>query len=112
MKIVDVCAFYSPKGGGVRTYIDRKLAEGPKAGHEIVVIAPGPRSLIEERGQGARIVCHRKNFHWTAIITISPTPRLFTPLSIANNLMWSKCPHPGGVLLWSRPGRERPYVHW
>jgi alpha-1,6-mannosyltransferase len=56
MKIVDVCAFYSPKGGGVRTYIDRKLAEGPKAGHEIVVIAPGPRSLIEERGQGARIV--------------------------------------------------------
>lgn len=56
MKIVDVCAFYSPKGGGVRTYIDRKLAEGPKAGHEIVVIAPGPRSCVEERGRGARIV--------------------------------------------------------
>ena len=56
MKIVDVCAFYAPKGGGVRTYIDRKLAEGPRAGHEIVVIAPGPRSHVEDRGPGARIV--------------------------------------------------------
>jgi len=25
MKIVDVCAFYAPKGGGVRTYVDQKL---------------------------------------------------------------------------------------
>lgn len=56
MKIVDVCAFYSPKGGGVRTYIDRKLAEGPNTGHEIVVIAPGPRSFVEKRGEAARIV--------------------------------------------------------
>ena len=55
MKIVDVCAFYAPKGGGVRTYIDRKLIAGPRAGHEIVVIAPGPRDYIEERGPGARI---------------------------------------------------------
>ena len=56
MKIVDVCAFYAPKGGGVRTYIDRKLVEGPRAGHEIVVIAPGSRSWTEHRGDGARIV--------------------------------------------------------
>ncbi|QXQ05045.1 glycosyltransferase [Sphingosinicellaceae bacterium] len=56
MKIVDVCAFYAPKGGGVRTYIDRKLVEGPRAGHEIVVIAPGSRSWTEHRGPGARIV--------------------------------------------------------
>jgi alpha-1,6-mannosyltransferase len=25
MRIVDVCAFYSPQGGGVRTYIEQKL---------------------------------------------------------------------------------------
>lgn len=56
MKIVDVCAFYSPRGGGVRTYIDRKLAEGPQAGHEIVVIAPGEATRVEERGAGARII--------------------------------------------------------
>jgi alpha-1,6-mannosyltransferase len=56
MKIVDVCAFYSPEGGGVKTYIDRKLIAGPAAGHEIVVIAPGAENRVEERGPNARII--------------------------------------------------------
>ena len=56
MKIVDVAAFYSPKGGGVKTYIDRKLTAGPAAGHEIVIIAPGSEDRVEERGPNARIV--------------------------------------------------------
>ncbi len=56
MKIVDVCAFYSPKGGGVKTYIDRKMVAGPAAGHEIVVIAPGRENRVEERGPNARII--------------------------------------------------------
>ena len=56
MKLVDVCAFYAPKGGGVRTYIDRKLKAGAALGHEVVVIAPGVRDEVEERGPGARIV--------------------------------------------------------
>jgi alpha-1,6-mannosyltransferase len=56
MKLVDVCAFYAPKGGGVRTYIDRKLKAGVALGHEVVVIAPGQRDEVEDRGPGARIV--------------------------------------------------------
>ncbi|WP_293882411.1 glycosyltransferase [Sphingomonas sp.] len=56
MRIVDVCAFYSPDGGGVKTYIDRKMAAGPAAGHEIVIVAPGETTRVEERGPGARIV--------------------------------------------------------
>lgn len=56
MKIVDVAAFYSPKGGGVKTYIDRKLIAGPAAGHEIVVVAPGSENRVEDRGPGARII--------------------------------------------------------
>jgi alpha-1,6-mannosyltransferase len=56
MRIVDVCAFYSPDGGGVKTYIDRKLAAGPVAGHEIIIIAPGETNRVEERGPGARII--------------------------------------------------------
>ncbi len=56
MKLVDVCAFYAPKGGGVRTYIDRKLKAGAALGHEVVVIAPGLHDRVEERGPGARIV--------------------------------------------------------
>ena len=56
MRIVDVCAFYSPEGGGVKTYIDRKMAAGPAAGHEIIIIAPGPANHVEERGPDARII--------------------------------------------------------
>jgi len=55
VKIVDVCAFYAPKGGGVRTYIDRKLKAGAAMGHEIVIIAPGDSDRTEQRGPNARI---------------------------------------------------------
>lgn len=56
MKIVDVCAFYAAKGGGVRTYVERKLAAGAALGHDIVVIAPGSEDRTEQRGERARIV--------------------------------------------------------
>ena len=55
MKIVDVAAFYAPQGGGVRTYIDRKLAAAPARGHDIVVVAPGRETYDEQRGPGARV---------------------------------------------------------
>lgn len=56
MRIVDVCAFYSPAGGGVRTYIDAKLRAAPRFGHEMIVIAPGERDDVEQRGPGALLV--------------------------------------------------------
>ncbi|HKT86249.1 MAG TPA: glycosyltransferase [Novosphingobium sp.] len=56
MKIVDVCAFYSPLGGGVRTYVEQKLRIGPRLGHEIVIIAPGDEDAVIEHGPDARIV--------------------------------------------------------
>lgn len=56
MRIVDVCAFYSPHGGGVRTYIEQKLRIGPKLGQEIVVLAPGDDHAVIEHGPMARIV--------------------------------------------------------
>lgn len=56
MKIVDVCAFLSPQGGGVKTYIEQKLIIGPQLGHEIVVLAPGDHDEVIERGPGAKIV--------------------------------------------------------
>ena len=55
MRIVDVCAFYAPRGGGVKTYVDRKLAAATAHGHEIVVLAPGEDYHTELRGEGARI---------------------------------------------------------
>jgi len=55
MRIVDVCAFYTPAGGGVKTYVERKLQAGPPAGHEIVILAPGTENKIEEVAPGAII---------------------------------------------------------
>jgi alpha-1,6-mannosyltransferase len=55
MRIVDVCAFYTPAGGGVRTYVDRKLKAAPAAGHEMIILAPGRENRVEERADGARI---------------------------------------------------------
>lgn len=55
MRIVDVNELYSPTGGGVRSYIDRKLAIMPELGHEQIVIAPGREDRVEERPGGARI---------------------------------------------------------
>ena len=56
MRIVDVCAFYTPHGGGVKTYVEQKLRLGPQLGHEIVILAPADRYEVIERGPSARIV--------------------------------------------------------
>jgi alpha-1,6-mannosyltransferase len=55
MRIVDVCEFYSPRGGGVRTYIDRKMSLLAELGHELIVLAPGTEEATEERAGGGRI---------------------------------------------------------
>ena len=55
MKIVDICEFYSPTGGGVRQYVDQRFEAAARRGHEFVVVAPGPENRIEERGGGKLI---------------------------------------------------------
>ena len=55
MRIVDVNEFYSPTGGGVRTYIDRKIGLMADLGHELIVLAPGEKDAIEDRPGGGRI---------------------------------------------------------
>lgn len=48
MRIVDVCEFYAPEGGGVRTYVHAKLKAAAEAGHRLVVIAPGPADHVAD----------------------------------------------------------------
>ncbi|MBX7198946.1 MAG: glycosyltransferase [Rhodospirillaceae bacterium] len=55
MKIVDVSAFYSEQGGGVRTYVHQKLAAAARLGHVAVIIAPG-RESREDIHPGGKIV--------------------------------------------------------
>ena len=59
MKIVDVNEFYSPTGGGVRTYVDRKMAILADRGHELIVVAPGREDREEERPGGGRVIYRR-----------------------------------------------------
>lgn len=56
MRIVDVCEFYSPQGGGIRSYVDRKMQLLGEAGHEFIVLAPGQENRVEEREGGGRII--------------------------------------------------------
>jgi len=56
MRIVDVCAFYAPSGGGVKTYVERKLQAGAEAGHEIIILAPSDDDRVVEAPGGGRIV--------------------------------------------------------
>ena len=56
MRIVDVCEFYSPNGGGVRSYVDRKMLLLAEIGHELIVLAPAAEDSIEERETGGTII--------------------------------------------------------
>lgn len=49
LHIVDVAEFYAPLGGGVKTYIDAKLAYAQQAGVFVTIIAPGPSDRVEQR---------------------------------------------------------------
>lgn len=55
MKIVDVCAFYSPRGGGVKTYVGQKLAMAERLGQDITILAPGDDDAVVAFGPYARI---------------------------------------------------------
>ena len=55
MRIVDINEYYSPTGGGVRTYLDRKMRIMAELGHELIVIAPYDEDRIEDRPDGGRI---------------------------------------------------------
>ncbi|MDL2341360.1 MAG: glycosyltransferase [Pseudomonadota bacterium] len=53
MRIVDVCAFYTPSGGGVKTYIDNKMRAAPSSGHELIVLAPGEQDSVVAMDNGS-----------------------------------------------------------
>jgi alpha-1,6-mannosyltransferase len=55
MHIVDVAEFYAPLGGGVKTYIDAKLAFAHQVGARVTVVAPGPEDRVEPR-QGGQVI--------------------------------------------------------
>ena len=56
MRIADVSAFYTARGGGVRTYVERKLAYAEQVGIDLAIIVPADVDAIERRGRYARLI--------------------------------------------------------
>lgn len=54
--MLDLAEFYSERGGGVRSYLDKMLRHAGGLGHEVVVVAPGPKDEDTRIGEGGRIV--------------------------------------------------------
>jgi alpha-1,6-mannosyltransferase len=52
MKIVDICEFYSERGGGVRSYVNKKLELAAVHDHDLTIVAPGRGDRIERRSRG------------------------------------------------------------
>ncbi len=70
MKIVDLCEFYSTRGGGVRSYLTRMGESAERHGHELVVIAPGPKDEVRAQA-GGRVITYAgpampydPTYHW------------------------------------------------
>ncbi|WP_159460614.1 glycosyltransferase [Calothrix rhizosoleniae] len=55
MRILDLCEFYSERGGGVRSYLTKMLGAASKRGHELIVVAPGTKEEVVEEN-GGRII--------------------------------------------------------
>lgn len=71
MRIVEVAEFYTPTGGGVRTYIDRKFEAAAAAGHELFVVAPSSHDGFEPRACGG--VAHVR----APLLPVDPNYRMF-----------------------------------
>jgi alpha-1,6-mannosyltransferase len=56
MRIVDVCAFYTPAGGGVKTYVEQKLQAAERYGHEVIILAPGEENGTLRTTGGGKVV--------------------------------------------------------
>lgn len=62
MHLVDVAEFFAPEGGGVKTYIEAKLAWAAREGVRVTVVAPGPETRLEPRDGGGAVQWVRAPF--------------------------------------------------
>lgn len=115
MRVVDVAEFYSPTGGGVRTYIDRKFEAAAQLGHELFVIAPGARDSFEPRAAGGVIQVRAPrlpfdaNYHvfWDAESVHRQLERLAPDLVEASS-PWRGA---GIVASWAGPAPRAMFMH-
>ncbi len=115
MKIVDISEFYSPTGGGVRSYVDHKFKAAARRGHFLTVVAPGKENRIEAR-EGGKIV-------WveTPQLPFDPNYRMFWHASDvwkildaeAPDVVEGSSPWRGGWIAshWQGPAAKMLFMH-
>ena len=107
MKIADVSEFYSPTGGGVRSYVHQKLEAAAAHGHELTIVAPGGETHMQEVAGGriAWVKCPQlpldKNYRmlWSA----QPVWRVLD--DVAPDMVEGSSPWRGGWIAGNWPGR-------
>src|ERR1041384_4517277 len=55
LRILDLCEFFSARGGGVRSYLERQGKAAQASGHELTVGAPGAEHAQSD-GAGMRLI--------------------------------------------------------
>lgn len=58
MRILDLGEFHSERGGGVRSYSNGLMEAAAARGHDVILVAPGPRDS-DETVRGGRILRYR-----------------------------------------------------
>ncbi|MEO0499767.1 MAG: glycosyltransferase [Pseudomonadota bacterium] len=122
MRIADVCEFWSPEGGGVKTYVEARWRAASAAGHFVSVIAPAACDAVTQVPGGELIevkaprhpVDPRYHIFWG-------TRRVHAALDEARpDLVEASSPWRGAWLVASWPGavprtvfmHEEPVMKW
>ncbi|MFQ5347013.1 MAG: glycosyltransferase [Rhodothalassiaceae bacterium] len=115
MKLVELCEYYSPQGGGVRIYVENKLAAARQCGIDLLVIAPGTENR-EEPHAGGRIAWVR-----SPRLPLDPRYHVFGRAAAVHAILERERPDlvevssllraPAIAASWGRPVRHLLFLH-
>lgn len=105
MRIVDISESYSPHGGGVRTYVHAKLAAAAARGHDITIVAPGPRDdeRVVAGGRILTLASPRSPFDARYGLFASPRAVHAAVMALAPDLVEGSSPWLGGHIAGTLP---------
>ncbi len=116
MRLVDVCGFYSPNGGGIRTYAEEKLRLAERLGHDVTILAPGAADATVEISPWARVMTiasprfplDRKYFSFTDQQAVHRALDLLEPDIVEASSPWNSANY---VAAWRRATPRSLVMH-
>jgi alpha-1,6-mannosyltransferase len=114
LRILDLCEFFSDRGGGVRSYLERLGKAALQAGHELTVVAPGAQHSRSEHS-GMKLIRYP-----APRMPYDPTYRVPWRLDLMRRIVQRERPHvvqisspfaPAVAARMLEPGPLRIYFH-